>query len=93
MKCANCRCEIGNLTTCPYCGKMNYQRPAQPQPARIDHGYSGAAPTSRTLYHAPKRRHTGEQHCRSTAMWTFLNTVLLIGIFLLNLLQLFALLL
>lgn len=23
MKCANCNCEIGNLTQCPYCGHKN----------------------------------------------------------------------
>lgn len=91
MKCPNCRCEIGNLMTCPYCGAILYRRTDTTQPAT---GSRGGRPTqpvhpaaTRPVSdnHGEQRR---ERHLANMDTATLLCVILLSGIFLLELLQL-----
>lgn len=97
MKCPNCRCEIGNLTTCPYCGVILYRRPRaqtrQPpenqaarttQPVRVE-------PTKPVYGHRSDQRR--ERHLANCDIWGLLCVILLSGVFILELLQLLAILL
>ncbi len=58
MKCPNCRCEIGNLTTCPYCGAVLYRRSTAAQSRSRQESYSApqaaARPRQSEVYQAPR---------------------------------------
>lgn len=92
MKCPNCRCEIGNLMTCPYCGAILYRRTDTTQPAGT------ASPrTTQPVQSAPTRpissdryEQRRERHLANLDTATLLCVVLLSGIFILELLQLFV---
>ena len=87
MRCPNCRCEIGNLTTCPYCGVMLYRRTA---PTATSRRPPTAVPTERITPEPRDRRR--ERHLANLDMWGLLCTIFLGGIFVLELLQLLAIL-
>ena len=89
MKCPNCRCEIGNLMTCPYCGAILYRRaePTQAPGARsrttqpVRTTPVRPAPTNRS---EPRR----DRHLANLDTSTLLCVILLSGIFILELMQL-----
>lgn len=60
MRCANCNCEIGNLTQCPYCGYRN-RYVYRAQEAAGEYGTVGQysrqtqpPPTMRQIQYAPR---------------------------------------
>lgn len=92
MKCPNCRCEIGNLTTCPYCGVTLYRRPRststapvrvpptrQVQSRQVPPSYNGQRSQS-----TPRR----SDDLSNLELYGLLSVVLLCGIFVLEVLQL-----
>lgn len=99
MKCPNCRCEIGNLTECPYCGARLYRR-TESQYARSTTPVGRSAPTipvPTRQVQAQKVRPkaapiTAEQrmmrHLNNIDTWGRVCAVLLSGIFALQILQL-----
>lgn len=97
MKCPNCHCEIGNLTTCPYCGVILYRRPrAQPkQPTENDAARTTqpvrVTPTKPAQVNRSDRRR--ERHLANCDTWGLLCVILISGVFILELLQLLAILL
>lgn len=71
MICQNCRCEIGSMLKCPYCG-TEYQ----PAPAYSEPFLSGHENGSRC------ERGSGREN-----VWGLMCVILLAGIFVLRLLQ------
>lgn len=97
MKCPNCRCEIGNLTTCPYCGVTLYRRPqtAATDPVRVPPTRqvppprAAQAPYSRPVQNASRKN----AETSGLELYALVGVVLLCGIFILEALQLAAILL
>lgn len=86
MRCPNCRCEIGNLKTCPYCGNVMY---ATPPTNKV--GYTQmvdrrpvSSPTRSAISNLERRK---ERHLANLDTWGLLSVVLLGGIFVLQLLE------
>ena len=76
MKCPNCRCEIGNQPTCPYCGRVIYQTIRR---ASEDNGTS----QFRVLQSALNRLH---RSLTAIELRSRLAVILLTGIFVLQIL-------
>lgn len=97
MKCPNCRCEIGNLTTCPYCGAILYRRPrAQPrQQTEMDNGRTTQPVhvTPTRPVHVKRSDQRKDRHLANCDTWGLLCVILISGVFILELLQLLAILL
>lgn len=93
MRCPNCRCEIGNLTTCPYCGvrvfRSSVSRTEPCPPTNTDwHKRTPSAnrqTTSMTSWITSDKRL--ERHMENLDLWGLLCVILLVGIFVLELLQ------
>ena len=85
MKCPNCRCEIGNLTTCPYCGVVLYRRPSAGRAPQAPPRVGQPSPRTPARSRSDQRR---DRHLANLASWGILTVVLLSGIFVLELLQL-----
>lgn len=60
MKCANCNCEIGNLTQCPYCGHKN-RSVYRPQEVG-QYGSVGQRTSTRTVQSAYPSQHRVESY-------------------------------
>lgn len=57
MRCANCNCEIGNLTQCPYCGHKNrYIYRAQDTGQYGTVGQNLPTRTAQAPYSSPRRQ-------------------------------------
>lgn len=78
MRCPKCRCEIGTLTVCPYCGTLvnNPTRPIQP-----------AAPQRPSVYRSDRSSQHTNRHISNIDAWSLACAVLLGGIFVMELLQ------
>lgn len=86
MRCPNCRCEIGNLKSCPYCGMVLYSAPPTNQAyTRPASRRPATTPAARPSVSNLERRK--ERHLANLDTWGLLCVVLLGGIFVLQLLQ------
>lgn len=90
MKCPNCRCEIGNLTTCPYCGAVLYRRGAVPPTTGVRTQAVTSPVETRTMEAPPRLRQDTrrDRHLNNLDTWGLLCAILLGGIFALEFLQL-----
>lgn len=95
MKCPNCRCEIGNLMTCPYCGAILYRRADTTQPSGIvsPRTTQPVKPATTRPISSERYEQRRERHLTNLDTAGLLCVVLLSGIFVLELLQLFVILL
>lgn len=101
MICPNCRCEIGNLTVCPYCGAR--QRSARTTPVTRPVPPTAAAPTqtrapaknvqTRPVYRSEQSGGRANRHMSNIDTWSLMCVILLAGIFVMELLQLVLLVL
>lgn len=80
MRCPNCRCEIGTLEVCPYCG-VRLRNPTRPVPRQEPR------PTP-SVYRAERSNARTNRHISNIDTWSLLTVVLLGGIFVVELLQL-----
>lgn len=93
MRCPNCRCEIGNLMTCPYCGVTVFRSAVprtEPCPPTNADWHKRTTPTNKQLpptvsWGAREKRL--ERHMENLDLWGLLCVILLVGIFVLELLQ------
>lgn len=94
MKCPNCRCEIGNLMTCPYCGAILYRRTDTTQPAGSTHPRTTqpVRPAVTRPVSSDRSEQRKERHLANLDTAGLLCVVLLSGIFILELLQLLVIL-
>lgn len=103
MTCPNCRCEIGNLAVCPYCGAR--QRSARttpvtkPAPPRTAAPMQTRAPApaknmqTRPVYRSEQSGSRANRHMSNIDTWSLMCVILLAGIFVMELLQLVLLVL
>lgn len=84
MRCPNCKCEIGNLTSCPYCGVrlVQHTAPAGPGTDRTLPVGRGAAPQQAP---GPAR---GAGPNKKIELYGAMGVCLLFGIFALEIIQL-----
>lgn len=85
MKCPNCKCEIANLTDCPYCGVHLVRRNA-PQATQRAAGSARTTPVGQV----PKQERIrySKRDSGNVEMWLQIGVCLLSGIFVLEVVQL-----
>lgn len=103
MTCPNCRCEIGNLTVCPYCGARQRSVRTTPvtrpnQPGTVTPVQTRTpAPTknvqTRPVYRSEQSGGRANRHMSNIDTWSLMCVILLAGIFVMELLQLVLLVL
>lgn len=82
MRCPKCRCEIGTLEVCPYCGSRVYN-PTRTVPVR--------EPQQMSVYRTDRSSQHTNRHISNIDAWSLLCAILLGGIFVMELLQLIVL--
>lgn len=89
MICPNCKCEIGNLSVCPYCG-VQVQLPGGTKTIPI----TMQQPRQQQVY-VPDLYQQGKQnrHFRNIDTWGLMTVILLAGMFVMQLLEIVLLIL
>lgn len=96
MICPNCRCEIGNLAVCPYCGMRQRNAGTTPiRPQGTTQVRNRQAVPMQTKNSDMKSVYRSEQgnnrHMSNIDTWSLMCVILLAGIFVMELLQLILL--
>lgn len=82
MICPNCKCEIGNLSVCPYCRLQVQGTKTIPIPNRR------ISKQNQVFAQDIYQQNNSLRHLHNTDVWGLMSVILLGGIFVLELLQL-----